>query len=217
MSKNELNAYTPFHMRIRHRLAQASLFVEVVRQGGFSRAAKVVFATQPTVSKAVKQLEDELGVLCSIASAVAASSPPRATSSIAMRSALLTGGEESDRRARRIARSEARSAAPRVSAGREQRRVRSMFASFRRRHPGVEVELAVHDPNAWKRSCVPASSTSPRWCTDTQGSGLPGRAHRPARGARAARSRPRGRKAVRMENWRDFLSSCSRKASRSMN
>jgi len=36
-------------------------FVEVVRQGGFSAAAKVVFATQPTVSKAVKQLEDELG------------------------------------------------------------------------------------------------------------------------------------------------------------
>ncbi len=36
-------------------------FVEVVRQGGFSAAAKVVFATQPTVSKAVKQLEEELG------------------------------------------------------------------------------------------------------------------------------------------------------------
>jgi DNA-binding transcriptional LysR family regulator len=38
-------------------------FVEVVRQGGFSNAAKVVFATQSTVSKAVKQLEDELGLL----------------------------------------------------------------------------------------------------------------------------------------------------------
>ncbi|MGQ3672825.1 LysR family transcriptional regulator [Xanthobacter sp. TB0136] len=37
-------------------------FVEVVRQGGFSNAAKVIFATQPTISKAVKQLEDELGV-----------------------------------------------------------------------------------------------------------------------------------------------------------
>lgn len=38
------------------------IFVEVVRQGGFSRAAKVVFATQSTVSKAVKQLEDEIGM-----------------------------------------------------------------------------------------------------------------------------------------------------------
>ena len=37
-------------------------FVEVVRQGGFSRAAKAVFLTQSTVSKAVKQLEIELGV-----------------------------------------------------------------------------------------------------------------------------------------------------------
>jgi DNA-binding transcriptional LysR family regulator len=36
-------------------------FVEVVRQGGFSQAAKVVFTTQSTVSKAVKQLEIELG------------------------------------------------------------------------------------------------------------------------------------------------------------
>ncbi len=37
-------------------------FVEVVRQEGFSQAAKVLYATQSTVSKAVKQLEDELGV-----------------------------------------------------------------------------------------------------------------------------------------------------------
>lgn len=37
-------------------------FVEVVRQGGFSQAAKVVFATQSTVSKAVRQLEDEIGM-----------------------------------------------------------------------------------------------------------------------------------------------------------
>ncbi|CAB3924322.1 HTH-type transcriptional regulator GltC [Achromobacter anxifer] len=36
--------------------------VEVIRQGGFSQAAKAVFATQPTVSKAVRQLEDELGM-----------------------------------------------------------------------------------------------------------------------------------------------------------
>lgn len=36
-------------------------FVEVVKQGGFSAAAAVVHASQPTISKAVKQLEDELG------------------------------------------------------------------------------------------------------------------------------------------------------------
>ena len=41
---------------------QLRALVEVVRQGGFSPAAKVVFAPQSAVSKAVKQLEDELGV-----------------------------------------------------------------------------------------------------------------------------------------------------------
>lgn len=37
-------------------------FVEVVRQGSFSKAAETLFATQSTVSKAIKQLEYELGV-----------------------------------------------------------------------------------------------------------------------------------------------------------
>lgn len=36
-------------------------FVEVIRQGGFSAAAKSLFSTQSTVSKAIRQLEDELG------------------------------------------------------------------------------------------------------------------------------------------------------------
>ena len=40
----------------------ATRFREVVRQGGLSQAAKAVFSTQSTVSKAVKQLEDELGL-----------------------------------------------------------------------------------------------------------------------------------------------------------
>ena len=36
-------------------------FVTVARQGGFSKAARALFSTQSTVSKAVRQLEDELG------------------------------------------------------------------------------------------------------------------------------------------------------------
>ena len=36
-------------------------FVEVVRQNGFTRAAGVLHVTQPTISKMVKALEDELG------------------------------------------------------------------------------------------------------------------------------------------------------------
>lgn len=37
-------------------------FIEVVRQGSFSKAAETLFATQSTVSKAIKQLEEELGI-----------------------------------------------------------------------------------------------------------------------------------------------------------
>jgi len=36
-------------------------FIEVVRQQSFTRAADALFVTQPTISKMVRQLEDELG------------------------------------------------------------------------------------------------------------------------------------------------------------
>ncbi len=45
-------------MEIRHLHA----LLEVVQQGGFSAAAKVLYTSQPNVSKAVRQLQDELGV-----------------------------------------------------------------------------------------------------------------------------------------------------------
>lgn len=43
-------------------LRTISAFVEVVRAGGFSRAAETVHATQSALSKAVRQLEDEVGM-----------------------------------------------------------------------------------------------------------------------------------------------------------
>lgn len=36
-------------------------FVEVVRQQSFTRAAEQLYVTQPTISKMLRQLEDELG------------------------------------------------------------------------------------------------------------------------------------------------------------
>ena len=36
-------------------------FVEVVRQQSFTVAAEQMFVTQPTISKMVKSLEDEIG------------------------------------------------------------------------------------------------------------------------------------------------------------
>lgn len=42
-------------------LAELDAFVTVVREGGFSKAAKVLYRTQPAVSQIVRRLEDELG------------------------------------------------------------------------------------------------------------------------------------------------------------
>jgi len=133
-------------MRIDIDLRRLRLFVEVVRQGGFSRAAKVVFATQPTVSKAVKRLEDELGV--PLLDRVGRRSELTAAGNIVYRHAvsLLTGGEdliaELDE-LRGLKRGALHLGFPRVGSSAV---FAPMFASFRRRHPGVEVELAVHDP-----------------------------------------------------------------------
>jgi DNA-binding transcriptional LysR family regulator len=44
-------------------LRRLRFFVQVVEQGGFSAAAKSLASTQSTVSKAIKQLEDELGAV----------------------------------------------------------------------------------------------------------------------------------------------------------
>ena len=45
-------------MDIRHLL----YFVEVAKQESFTKAADALYLTQPTISKMVKSLEDELGV-----------------------------------------------------------------------------------------------------------------------------------------------------------
>src|SRR5688572_10702962 len=49
-------------MRIDLDLRRLRLFTEVVRQQGFAKAGRATHASQSTISKAVKQLEEELGV-----------------------------------------------------------------------------------------------------------------------------------------------------------
>lgn len=46
-------------------------FVEVVRQQSFTRAAEKLFVTQPTISKMLKNLEDELNCTLLIRDATA--------------------------------------------------------------------------------------------------------------------------------------------------
>ena len=119
-------------------------FVEVVRQGGFSAAAKTLFSTQSTVSKAVRQLEDEIGAplldrighrttLTTIGEAVYA----RAMRLLAERTDLLAELDE----LRGLKRGTLRLGLPPVGSA---VLFAPLFADFRERYPGVEIQLVEH-------------------------------------------------------------------------
>lgn len=118
-------------------------FVEVVKQGGFSRAADILFSTQSTVSKAVKQLEDELDVTL--------------LDRVGHRSRLTAAGEIVYRRAvsMLVAREDLvaelddlrglKSGSLRIgfSVG-SSILFAPLFASYRQRYPGIDVRFALH-------------------------------------------------------------------------
>lgn len=119
-------------------------FVEVVRQGGFARAAKTVFATQSTVSKAVKQLEAEVGFplldrtlhpprLTAMGEVVFA----RATRLLAEREDLVAELDE----LRGLKRGTLRLGLPPVGSG---TLFASLFALYRTRYPGIVIRLVEH-------------------------------------------------------------------------
>ena len=116
-------------------------FVEVVRQGGFSQAAKVVFATQSTVSKAVKQLEDEVGVL--LLDRVGHRSTLTAAGEIVYRRALRILAERDDLMSeldevRGLKRGLLRLGLPPMLSN---TLFAPLLAIFRKRYPGVEIRL----------------------------------------------------------------------------
>ena len=126
-------------------LRRLRFFVEVVRQGGFSQAAKVVFAAQPTVSKAVKQLEDELGV--PLLDRGSRRSVPTAAGEVVYRRALalLTASRDLASELdelRGLKRGSLRIGFPRVGSS---ALFAPLFATFRRQYPGIDVRLEVHD------------------------------------------------------------------------
>lgn len=115
-------------------------FVEVVRQGGFSQAAKTVFATQSTVSKAVKQLEDEIGVPLldrighrSVLTAAGEVVYRRGVKLLAGRDDMLTELDE----IRGLKRGSLRLGLPPVGSS-------TLFAVYSQRYPGIEVRLVEH-------------------------------------------------------------------------
>ena len=128
------------------------MFVEVVRQGGFPQAAREVNATQSTISKAVKQLEDEIGVPL--------------LDRIGHRSVLTTAGEIVYRRGvrlladrddllaelddlRGLGRGVLRLGLPPIGSS---TLFAPLFATYRQRYPGVEVQLTEHGSDRLEES-----------------------------------------------------------------
>ncbi|MCK1351390.1 LysR family transcriptional regulator [Bradyrhizobium sp. CW7] len=116
-------------------------FVEVVRQGGFSRAAKTVFATQSTISKAVKQLEDEIGV--PLLDRIGHRSKLTAAGEIVYQRALRILAERDDLIAelgelRGLTRGTLRLGLPPVGSG---TLFAPLFAIYRKRYPSIDIRL----------------------------------------------------------------------------
>lgn len=119
-------------------------FVEVVRQGGFSAAAKTVFATQSAVSKAVKQLEEEVGV--PLLDRIGHRSTMTAAGEAVYRRALRLLAERDDLLAeiaeiRGLQRGVLRLGLPPIGAATV---FAPIFAAYRRRYPGIEIRLVEH-------------------------------------------------------------------------
>jgi DNA-binding transcriptional LysR family regulator len=119
-------------------------FVEVVRQGGFTQAAKKVFATQSTVSKAIKHLEDEIGVPLldrighrSKLTAAGEIVYQRALRMLAERTDLMTELDE----LRGLKRGTLRLGLPPVGSS---TLFAPLFAAYHKRYPGVEIRLVEH-------------------------------------------------------------------------
>ena len=116
-------------------------FVEVVRQGGFTQAAKTVFATQSTVSKAIKHLEDEIGV--PLLDRIGHRSKLTAAGEVVYQRALRMLAERNDLMAeldelRGLKRGTLRLGLPPVGSN---TLFAPLFAAYHKRHPGVEIRL----------------------------------------------------------------------------
>ncbi|WP_428565529.1 MAG: LysR family transcriptional regulator [Solidesulfovibrio sp. DCME] len=124
-------------MELRHLRA----FVEVARQGGFSRAARVLFSTQSTVSKAVGQLEAELGEALLERLPTGTRLTGAGELVLARALAMLAEGERMAAELaewRGLISGRLRLGLPIFGSA---RLFAPLFAEYRSRHPGVEIEL----------------------------------------------------------------------------
>ncbi|RMT85737.1 hypothetical protein ALP39_02600 [Pseudomonas marginalis pv. marginalis] len=130
-------------------------FVEVVRQGGFSQAADVVSLTQSSVSKAIKTLEDELGM--PLLNRLGHRNELTAAGEIAYSRALVLLAEHNDlvteiNDLRGLKRGVLRIGLPPVGCG---VLFATMFATYRSRYPDIDIELTEYGSKRL-RECLDA-------------------------------------------------------------
>ncbi|HEY9102339.1 LysR family transcriptional regulator [Chitinimonas sp.] len=116
-------------------------FVEVVRQGGFSQAAEVVLLTQSAISKAVRTLEEELGV--PLLNRLGHRCELTAAGEVVYRRALVMLAERDDliaelKELQGLQRGTLRIGLPPVGSG---VLFSKMFTAYRRRYPNIEIQL----------------------------------------------------------------------------
>ena len=129
-------------------------FVEVVRHGGFSSAARSLSTAQPTISKAVRQLEEELGtpLLDRLSQGVRLTPAGevayrRALSLLAERDSLRAELEE----LRGLKRGELRLGLPPLGSN---TLYAPLFAAFRQRYPDIEIRLQERGSQALETSLL---------------------------------------------------------------
>lgn len=130
-------------------------FVEVVRRGGFSQAAQAVSLTQSSVSKAVRSLEDELGV--ALLNRVGHKSELTAAGQITYRRALALLAEKNALMdeldaLRGLKRGTLRIGLPPVGCGALFAR---LFALYRSRYADIDIELVEYGSSRLKE-CLEA-------------------------------------------------------------
>ena len=126
------------------QLRMLRAFVEVVRQGGFSQAAKAIFATQSTVSKSVRNLEAELDTV--LFDRIGHKSTLTAAGEIVFRRAQRILAERDDLLAeldevRGLKRGLLRLGLPPLGSD---TLFAPLFATFRGRYPGIDIRLVEH-------------------------------------------------------------------------
>lgn len=120
------------------------IFTEVVRQGGFTQAAKTVFLTQSAVSKAVRQLEDELGLI--LLDRSGHKSVMTDAGEVVFQRALRILAEQDDLKTelaelQGLTKGILRLGLPPIGSD---TLFAPLFAIYRRRYPGIDIQLVEH-------------------------------------------------------------------------